>query len=170
MSKKSEAAARDTASFWRYLIMQSVSIVLLAVIVGVAFNYVRPGSLPLETDLSGMRPAPADAGALAISLEEAEVLYFVQAAVFLDTRSQELFRLGHVQGAVNLPWEDFDKRFPQLATEVPFNIMIIAYCDGTSCDSSRQLALALRERGYMNVRVLENGWTLWQQAGLPVSQ
>ena len=47
--------------------------------------------------------------------------------------------------------------------------MIITFCDGQSCRLSHELALFLREMGYENVRVLVNGWTLWQQAGLPVS-
>jgi 3-mercaptopyruvate sulfurtransferase SseA len=44
---------------------------------------------------------------------------------------------------------------------------IITYCDGESCELSHELALFLKEMGFANVRVLVNGWTVWQQAGLP---
>ena len=33
---------------------------------------------------------------------------------------------------------------------------------------SGPVTLQLEEMGYDNVRVLVNGWTVWQQAGLPV--
>ena len=46
--------------------------------------------------------------------------------------------------------------------------MIIAYCDGEHCDLSHELALFLKEMGFENARVLVNGWTVWQQAGLRV--
>lgn len=44
---------------------------------------------------------------------------------------------------------------------------IVTYCDGESCDLSHELALFLKEMGFENVRVLVNGWSVWQQAGLP---
>jgi 3-mercaptopyruvate sulfurtransferase SseA len=44
---------------------------------------------------------------------------------------------------------------------------LITYCDGESCDLSHELALFLKEMGFENVRVLVNGWSVWQQAGLP---
>jgi rhodanese-related sulfurtransferase len=44
---------------------------------------------------------------------------------------------------------------------------IVTYCDGVKCELSHNLALFLRDAGFLNTRVLVNGWTLWQQAGLP---
>ena len=41
-------------------------------------------------------------------------------------------------------------------------------CDGETCELSHDLALFLRDAGFVNTRVLVNGWTLWQQAGLPM--
>jgi 3-mercaptopyruvate sulfurtransferase SseA len=46
---------------------------------------------------------------------------------------------------------------------------IITYCDGERCPLSRELAEALRVEGVENVRELRNGWTLWQEQGLPTA-
>jgi rhodanese-related sulfurtransferase len=45
---------------------------------------------------------------------------------------------------------------------------IVTYCDGETCELSHNLALFLREAGFVNTRVLVDGWKLWQQSGGPV--
>jgi 3-mercaptopyruvate sulfurtransferase SseA len=45
---------------------------------------------------------------------------------------------------------------------------IIAYCDGETCNLSHDLALFLKDMGFMNVRVLVNGWTVWSKSRFPV--
>ena len=46
-----------------------------------------------------------------ISLDEAEKLFFTDAAVFIDARSEEDYARGHIQGALSLPWHEVDLRF-----------------------------------------------------------
>nr|WP_281797069.1 rhodanese-like domain-containing protein [Desulforhabdus amnigena] len=45
---------------------------------------------------------------------------------------------------------------------------MVTYCDGKSSALSKELAMALLGKGYTNVRMLMNGWTLWQARSLPV--
>ena len=40
--------------------------------------------------------------------------------------------------------------------------------DGDTCDLSKELALLLENPGFSKARVLVNGWSVWQQAGLSV--
>jgi 3-mercaptopyruvate sulfurtransferase SseA len=107
---------------------------------------------------------------LAVSLEEAEPLFFSQQAIFIDARSDADFRAGHIQGALNLPWNEFDIRFQQVMTGISHESTIVTYCDGEACGLSHELAVALLGKGYPNVRVLLNGWTIWQQSGLPTDR
>jgi 3-mercaptopyruvate sulfurtransferase SseA len=51
---------------------------------------------------------------------------------------------------------------------LPFDTPIIVYCDGVSCGLSKELALALLDKGHANFRVLVNGWTLWENRKLPI--
>ena len=67
---------------------------------------------------------------------------------------------------INLPVEDFDDHFPQIAPMLTSEAPIIAYCDGQECELSNRLMVRLRELGYHNVRHLVNGWTAWHSAGL----
>ena len=103
-----------------------------------------------------------------VSLEEARALFLTHGAVFIDARPRELYLSGHIQGALNLPAADIEGTFPQVLREVPPESLIIAYCDGESCTLSKELAFELAARGYAHVRVLVNGWSVWQEAKLPV--
>jgi len=154
---------------WFEVVWQGGAILLLTSMIALFVNLLRPGGLPLVADWSPEAQLQMDFGdSLMVPLDEAEALFFAQAAVFLDARSSELFAEGHIQGAYNLPWEEFDRRFAAVISEIPQKPLIITYCDGESCNLSKDLAMALIEKGYANVRVLVNGWTLWQEKNLPV--
>lgn len=156
-------------TLWLEVIRQSGAILLLAVIISLSINQFRPGKLTLVRDWSPEAQLKLESGDnLIITFEEAETLFLTQSALFLDARSREDFAEGHIQGAFNLPPDEFEKSFPAMMADIPKEARIVAYCDGESCGLSRELALALFDSGYPNVRVLVNGWSLWEQKYLPV--
>jgi rhodanese-related sulfurtransferase len=158
-------------TLWVQAVVQSGSILLLSAILGLSVNHLRPGSLPLVADWSPEAQLQLDSGdSLMVPLDEAEAVFFAHGAVFLDARSRELFEEGHIEGALNLPWDDFDQRFDGAMSGIPRETPIVTYCDGEGCGLSRELAVALLGKGYLNVRVLVNGWTLWQEKGLPTAR
>jgi rhodanese-related sulfurtransferase len=114
------------------------------------------------------RFADAAGDSLVIALDEAAALFEQDAVVFLDARPTDQYEKGHIRGALNLPWQEVDRYFMELAGRLEDSKMIVAYCDGESCDLSHELALFLKEMGFADVRVLVNGWTVWLQAGLPI--
>lgn len=141
---------------------------MLASVIALSVNQLRPGRLLLVADWGPESMLKLDSGdSLMVSLDEAEALFFAQTAVFLDARSQDLFAEGHIQGAYNLPWNDFEQHFDAIMAGIPWETPIITYCDGESCGLSKELAMALLGKGYTNVRVLVNGWTVWQEKNLP---
>jgi rhodanese-related sulfurtransferase len=153
-------------------IWQSMAVLIIAVGLSLSINFLRDQRLPLLTGAStGAQIKSVSKGDnLIIAMEDAEAFYFDQRAVFLDARSKEQYRKGHIEGARSLPWEDFDRLFPQVMADIPRDTMIIAYCDGESCSLSKELASALLAQGYDQVRVLVDGWRLWQQFNLPIEQ
>ena len=157
---------------WFQAIWQSAAVLIIAVGVGLSVNFLRDQRLPLiiNPSTAGQSDAASTGDSLFIAFEDAEALYFDQQAVFLDARSREQYRKGHIEGAKSLPWEDFDRRFPQVMSGIPRDAIIITYCDGESCNLSRELASALMAKGYDQVRVLVDGWKLWQQFNLPTEQ
>ena len=126
---------------------------------GLGANVVSPRRISLLTP-----PKEPPKAEDTVPLMDAEDLWKGGTAFFLDARSPADYAAGHIAGALNLPVEDFEDHFPQIAPMLTPETTIIAYCDGQDCDLSRQLVAKLRDLGYHNVRHLVNGWTAWHAA------
>jgi len=151
-------------------IQQAVAIFLVSTIVALIVNQLRPGKLPWIGDWTPESQLTLDTGEnLVITLPEAESFFYAKAALFLDARSALDYADGHIEGARSLPWEQFAALADEVLQDVGPETIIITYCDGESCNLSKELALALMDRGYLNVRVLVNGWTVWQESSLPTA-
>ena len=144
-------------------------ILVVSIAVALAFNQFRGEEMPLIGDWSvESRLASSGGGSLVISLEEARALFESGNVLFLDARPEVWYEMGHIKGARNIPTEKFEMLYPESLQGIPTETPLITYCDGEGCELSHDLAFALLEKGYTNVRVLINGWTLWSQAALPV--
>ena len=160
-------ADRISGKMWR-AVRQSVVIVVLAVAAGLLTNQARSNSLPLVADWSTEVRLTTDTGnGMVVSLDEAKALWLDKQVVFLDARSQQDFAQGHIQGAWNIPWQSFDEYAGRIFDNLPENANVVTYCDGEHCSLGEDLAKELLSMGYPNVKVLLNGWTRWQEAGLP---
>jgi rhodanese-related sulfurtransferase/DNA-binding HxlR family transcriptional regulator len=81
----------------------------------------------------------------------------------LDVRPEDEFALGHLPGALNIPFGTLEDRL----SELPADREVVAYCRGPYCVLSFEAVAGLRARGYL-VRRLEDGYPEWKAAGLPV--
>ncbi len=81
----------------------------------------------------------------------------------LDNRSYEEYREKHIQGAISIPLEEFEKKISELALEE--NAEIITYCHGWHCSTSKIAALKLKEKGFSNVKVLDGSTKEWEAKG-----
>lgn len=153
--------------FWRRAIWQAVLLILISTLLAFSYNRLRNNKFPLIPKETTYNESPHG---LVISLEEAKELFYDHSTLFLDARPKEFYDLGHIAGARNLPFEEFEKLFPEVMKDIDKNTLIITYCDGEHCQLSRELALALMNKGYTNVYVLENGWTVWKEANLPIEK
>jgi rhodanese-related sulfurtransferase len=162
--KPRELKSPTGRAFW-----QLAAILGAAVAIGLLTNQLRPDRLPLIAAWSpNVRMTLPSGDNLMIPLQEAEDLFLNQTALFLDARPRDLYARGHIQGARSLPWDEFDTASAGLIDAVPKDTAIITYCDGEACGLSQQLAMALLDKGYARVRVLVDGWTLWQVNKLPI--
>ena len=159
----------ESKNNWFRAAWQIPALVILSTVAALAVNAARTDRLPLVGDFSvAARMTTATGERMDITLEEAEKLYFTHAAVFIDARSAEEYAEGHIRDARSLPWQDVDLNFMTVTADLELTTAIITYCDGETCELSHDLALFLRDAGFTDTRVLVNGWTVWQQAGLPV--
>ncbi len=154
---------------WKQAIRQIPVVIFVAGILAFSANALRPDALPLIGDWSlDARMTTVTGDRLDISLPEAEKLFRDRAAVFLDARSADDYARGHIKGARSLPWQDVDLLFMEVTQDLESETPIITYCDGETCNLSHDLALFLKDMGFMNARVLVNGWTVWRESHLPV--
>jgi rhodanese-related sulfurtransferase len=155
---------------WRRATWQIPALLFLSALAALTVNALRADRLPLVGEFSvAARMTTATGERMDITIEEAERLFFTAAAVFIDARSAEDYAQGHIKDSRSLPWQDVDLNFMAVTADLDLTTPIITYCDGETCESSRDLALFLRDAGFTNTRVLINGWTVWQQAGLPIA-
>jgi rhodanese-related sulfurtransferase len=146
-------------AFWVLIILAGLA---------VAINGLRPDTIPFIS----MSPIPAnrlsqDAPVTEIPLTEAGEKHEAGVALFIDARSPEDFRAGHIKGAVNLPNQAFDEVFPEMVEEIEKWEQLVTYCDGRDCVLGHALAEKLYQLGFKNVAYLVNGWTSWRERGLP---
>ena len=104
-----------------------------------------------------------------ISLDEARSSFESGLAVFVDARHDIDFNLGHIQGALNVPLSDYDVK-KSVLRGIPKDHLIIAYCDGSECNSSIELSVKLMKDGYKSVRIFFGGWREWVDAKLPIEK
>ncbi|WP_219117828.1 metalloregulator ArsR/SmtB family transcription factor [Janthinobacterium sp. UMAB-56] len=99
------------------------------------------------------------------ALTREELLERMQEAsiTVLDVRPAQEFAVGHLPGAINIPFEHLQRRL----AELPPHQDIAAYCRGPYCVLSVQAVAALRQHG-LHARRLGSGYDEWQAAGLPV--
>lgn len=102
-----------------------------------------------------------------ISLDEARTLFESGEALFIDSRHEFDYQLGHISGAVNIPLKEIENKKDSLSS-VPKDKLLIVYCDGAECNSSIELSSKLFQSGYSNVRIFFGGWREWEAARLPI--
>jgi rhodanese-related sulfurtransferase len=160
---------RGSKIAWSRTVLQILALLALSAAAASAVNALRADRLPLIGDWSAAgRITTASGERMDISLFEAQKLFANDAAVFIDARPMEEYVQGHIQGARSLPRQELDLKFIDVTKDLDPETPIITYCDGETCELSHDLALFLRDAGFANTRVLVNGWSLWQVAGMPV--
>lgn len=86
--------------------------------------------------------------------------------VIADARAESDYLEAHIPGAIPLPFyavEEYAAKLPKDGT------WIIAYCACPHAASGR-VAHALRERGFPNAVVLDEGVLVWTQRGYPITK
>jgi len=89
-------------------------------------------------------------------------------AMFIDVRSKNWFDGGHISGAVNIPFTNFNDN--SLARVVSKDQEIVFYCYGIHCDYSNTASNRAFIWGYQKVYYFMKGYPAWLDAGYPIEQ
>lgn len=77
----------------------------------------------------------------------------------VDARPQIKYLEGTIPGAINLPFQEWEKRKGILPADKATTL--IFFCGGLKCDLSHKAAVKARELGYTDVRTYAEGWPEW---------
>jgi len=159
-----------------HILLKAVGIVILGSFVGIIYNSLSPQGITLKgswnkkvnQDSLIVPYSYQEDDPPVISLDDAMMKFQSEGTIFLDTRYPEDYKSGHIKGAINFPYEEFEEHSSQVLPKLSFDKEIITYCDGSECETSLLLARELRDMGYKNVKTFFGGWSEWQKAGLPI--
>lgn len=84
--------------------------------------------------------------------------------VILDARASSDWRLGHIPGAISMPYYEM-KRLDEIPRD---GTWVLAYC---ACPhhASGEVVDELRRRGYPKTAVIDEGITFWRNTGYPMA-
>lgn len=118
-------------------------------------------------------PLPTDratvAGILLVRTAEAEALWRQSSTLFLDVRPRMDYDFGHIAGAIPLPYEEYEQRFPELKPRLERAQAIVVYCKSVDCGKSLWTAIRLHQADLTQTRIYPEGWNEWYLSGLPTS-
>jgi rhodanese-related sulfurtransferase/uncharacterized membrane protein YphA (DoxX/SURF4 family) len=87
--------------------------------------------------------------------------------IFLDVRSEDEYKSGHIKDAVHIPVSELEDRLNELSKDKP----VIAYCNGSSCNRSQRAAQILVGNGFEEVyNMTGEGIIEWEEKGYPVEE
>jgi rhodanese-related sulfurtransferase len=147
----------------RQALRETVWLVLLSCAVGFTYTAAtKKGLFAEKKDLPTVVPQMID-------IAEAKRIFDSGEALFLDSRHEFDFNVGHIKDAINIPVDKFDQQRSKLAA-IDQDHLIIVYCDGADCNSSFEMGGKLFTAGYRNVRIFFSGWQDWQSNSYPIEK
>ncbi len=162
--------------------MKTMIIVGAGAALGLLFNALAPGGIPLRSMILPTDTPPPPGIAVSddyLSTEQVRAVSelltsgidpdeFEVRFVIMDVREPYEFEGGHIPGAINQPLTQFKSGRPKRLDSIPDDAIIFVYCSDPECGSSLIVAEQLRLYGYKaeNVRVFVGGLPAWEQAGL----
>lgn len=170
------------------IICRCLWIGLTVITVGLIFNWLSPGGIPLVADhqtvtvqgesqivpLFMKRRTVAKPETSArfhpvseLNLEQAREYFTSGGTIFIDAREFDEYEAGHITGAISVPLSEFLIN-PEIITGLDHGHRIVTYCDGEDCQTSIDLAVRLNEMGFQDVWFYFGGLGEWIAAGLPI--
>ncbi len=105
---------------------------------------------------------------MAISLEFAKQLFDNNSVIFIDARDVEDYEGGHIQNAINIPY-DYYEDYENLIDNLDADAVYVIYCSGEECSLSMDLAdYFFNELLFEKILIFEGGWPQWRDAEYPL--
>ena len=148
------------------LLLRSVLLTAGCVLVGVVWNAVRPGGIPLVAPRPYDIYVPCPETEVEADSISAEDVVSQANVVYVDARPREEFDRLHIKGAVSFPYPLLDEPVDEQAAALKRRrVPIVTYGNGGRGDLGDMLASLLTELEIPNVSHLEGGLPAWRERG-----
>lgn len=151
-------------------IREAVLLFVFAIVIAIIFNTMRPAGIPFFGFTPALPTKKQTVNISEITLSAAYDLYLKNKVIFVDARDPFSFEEGHIAGAINIYPDEVAIGAPKLKKIMSPDSIIVAYCDGPKCPLSKATAHGLLLQGVPDVKILVDGWKLWNNAGYPVAK
>lgn len=153
---------------WKVALREAAWLIVLSLAFACVAYFLKPGAMPQGMlDEGGQSD---DWLVKAIAFEAAVDHFQSGTAIFADARPLGAFEAGHIKGALHLDPSEFDQWSDRVFVYASAESTLIAYCEGSQCLLSRELAEKLTWLGFENVYYLKDGWGLWKEHRLPMGK
>jgi rhodanese-related sulfurtransferase len=149
---------------------EGIIILTVALLAAVVFNLARPAGINLFGFSSADLIKEQQSKIPSITLSKAYDLHRKNKVIFIDARDPLSFEEGHIAGAINIYPDDVSLHATSLKIKADQGFIFVTYCDGPQCPLSKETTHSLIQRGIPTVKFLVNGWSLWLNAGYPISK
>jgi rhodanese-related sulfurtransferase len=147
---------------------EAAIILIAAVIIALTVNALRPNGMSLLNNGQKENATVQTGTVKEMDIQSAMAAYKSQKALFVDARSQDEFKSGHIRGAANLPEQEFQNWIEKILHEIDPGTEIIVYCSGIECSQAKDLAENLFQTGFIHVSYFSGGFSQWREYNLPV--
>lgn len=147
--------------------IRSLAISVFAGTLGLLMNLAHPRAIPWFHE----PPKEILLGVVKVSLideKEARKHFDDPATIFVDARKEDDYVRSHVKGAICLPPNEMEQRFPGLEPLIPIEGRLILYCYGPECDMAEKVARFLGQMGCQYMMIMTTGFSAWEKANYPV--
>ncbi|MEX2489792.1 MAG: rhodanese-like domain-containing protein [Pseudomonadales bacterium] len=103
-------------------------------------------------------------GGAAISTSSLVNLINREDAVVVDIRDKKDFNLGHIAGAINIPYSQLESRATELEESKDKPVIVVCKMGQNAGAAGRKL----KTLGFADVRRLSGGMSEWSASGLPL--
>ena len=104
---------------------------------------------------------------LFVSADSAFLFQMEGDVTFVDVRTKEEFEIDHLPGAISIPLFAYYKS-PEMLAGLDTEARYILYCFDPKCTEAKSLAVEMVNQRFINVMVLDGGFSGWLEMGFPV--
>jgi rhodanese-related sulfurtransferase len=111
----------------------------------------------IKGKIGGIPKIPAQSVTLLLNREN---------AVVVDLRNQQAFAGGHVLGAINIAYVDFDAHLKKIESHKNHILILVSDSDA----NTTSIGAKLQKQGFTKVYILAGGLQAWKDAHLPLTK